>query len=194
MKRFLCKAVCVLLTLTLLSGMCVTAFAAEGQSEVLTACGGDCEYCPSVVIPGVFQSQTRMYDDDGSVVLDKDGDPLTQLFVNVSKKDIVRYAAQAIGPLLLSLLLQRDVGLSKAVAHIVTDVLKNNAKDDEGRHIQNIDVIRYPMSVARCTQEGKDYIYRTIPLEKYSEIAGEDHLYFFTYDSFASVSDFKRSV
>ncbi len=189
MKRFLCKTLCVFLSIAMLCGASVTAFAADGQSEVLTACGGDCEYCPSVVIPGVFQSQTRMYDDDGNVVLDKEGKPLTQLFVNVSTKDILRYAAKAILPLTLSLALQADVGLSKTVAHIVTDVLKNNAKDNEGNHIENIDVIRYPMSVARCTPEGKEFIYRTIPLEQYSEIAGEDHLYFFTYDSFASVSE-----
>ncbi len=189
MKRFLRKTLCVLLTLALLSGVSVTAFAADAQGEVLTSCGGNCEYCPSVVIPGVFQSQTRLYDDDGNVVLDKDGKPLTQLFVNISTKDILRYAAQAILPLTLSLVLQADVGLSKAVAHIVTDVLKTNAKDNEGNHIENIDVIRYPMSVARCTPEGKEFIYRTIPLEQYSEIAGEDHLYFFTYDSFASVSE-----
>ena len=189
MKRFLCKTLCVFLSIVMLCGASVTAFAADGQSEVLTACGGDCEYCPSVVIPGVFQSQTRMYDDDGNVVLDKEGKPLTQLFVNVSTKDILRYAAKAILPLTLSLALQADVGLSKTVAHIVTDVLKNNAKDNEGNHIENIDVIRYPMSVARCTPEGKEFIYRTIPLEQYSEIAGEDHLYFFTYDSFASVSE-----
>ena len=189
MKRSLCKALCILLAITMLCGVPVTAFAADGQDGTLTACGGDCEYCPSVVIPGVFQSQTRMYDENGDVVLDKDGKPLTQLFVNVSTKDIVRYAAQAILPLTASLVLQRDVGLSKTVARIVTDVLGNNAKDNEGRHIENIDVIRYPMSVARCTPEGKEYIYRTIPLEHYSEIAGEDHLYFFTYDSFASVSE-----
>ncbi len=189
MKRFLCKTLCVLLTLTLLCGTSATAFAVDGQSEILTSCGGDCDYCPSVVIPGVFQSQTRMYDDDGNVVLDKDGKPLTQLFVKVTAKDIVRYAAQAILPLTMSLVLQADVGLSKTVAHIVTDVLGNNAKDNEGNHIESIDVIRYPMSVAQCTPEGKEYIYRTIPLEQYSEIAGEDHLYFFTYDSFASVSE-----
>ena len=189
MKRFLCNALCVLLTITMLCGACVTAFATDGTSEVLTSCGGDCKYCPSVVVPGVFQSQTRMYDADGNMVLDKDGKPLTQLFVNITTKDIVRYAAEAILPLTLSLVLQADVGLSKAVARIAADVLKNNAKDNEGNHLENIDVIRYPMSAARCTPEGKEYIYRTIPLEKYSEIAGEDHLYFFTYDSFASVSD-----
>ena len=189
MKRFFSKAISALLVLALLCGMGVCAAAADTSDGVLTECGGNCEYYPSVVIPGVFQSQVRMYDDDGNVVVDKNGKPLSDLLINVTTKDVVRYAFKAILPLTLSLVLQADVGLSKTVAGIVADVMKNNAKDNEGNHIQNIDVIRYPMSVARCTQEGKDYIYRTIPLEQYSEIAGEDHLYFFTYDSFASVSD-----
>ena len=189
MKRFFGKAISILLMLGLLCGTGVSAFASDASEGVLTECGGQCEYCPSVVIPGVFQSQVRMYDDEGNVVLDQKGKPLSDLLIDVRTADIVRYALKAILPLTLSLVLQADVGLSGTVASIVTDVLKNNAKDNEGNHIRNIDVIRYPMSVARCTQEGKDYIYRTIPLEKYSEIAGEDHLYFFTYDSFASVSE-----
>lgn len=189
MKRFFCKAISALLVLTLLCGTAVSAFAADTAEGVLTACGGDCEYCPSLVIPGVFQSQVFMRDDDGNVVLNKKGEPVSDLLIDVSTKDIVRYALKAVLPLTLSLVLQADVGLSKTVASIVSDVMKNNAKDNEGNHIRDVDVIRYPMSVARCTQEGKDYIYRTIPLEKYSEIAGEDHLYFFTYDSFASVSE-----
>ena len=189
MKRFFCKAISALLVFALLCGTAVSAFAADTGEGVLTACGGDCEYCPSLVIPGVFQSQVFMRDDDGNVVLDKKGEPVSDLLIDVSTKDIVRYAFKAILPLTLSLVLQADVGLSKTVASIVADVMKNNAKDNEGNHVRDVDVIRYPMSVARCTQEGKDYIYRTIPLEKYSEIAGEDHLYFFTYDSFASVSE-----
>lgn len=182
-KRILACVLCGALML----GISMPAMAA--QDTVYTTCGGECGYCPSIVIPGLFQSQTRMYDENGNVVTDKDGDPLTQLFVQVTTADIVRYALKAILPLTASLVLQADVGLSETVADIVTDVLDNNAKDNEGHHIQNIDVIRYPQSVARCTQEGKDYIYGCIPLEGYSPIAGEDHLYFFTYDSFDSISD-----
>ena len=181
-KRIL---ICVLVC-ALLAGGVIPAAAAD---TVYTTCGGDCEYCPSIVIPGIFQSQTRMYDDGGSVVTDKDGKPLTQLFVDISTKDVVRYALRAVPTLVATLLLQRDVGLSKAVADIAGDVLRHNAKDNEGNHIDNIGVIKYPQSVARCTQEGKDFIYSCIPLEGYSPIAGEDHLYFFTYDSFDSISD-----
>ena len=174
------------LVCALLAGCAIPAAAAD---TVYTTCGGDCGYCPSIVIPGIFQSQTRMYDKDGSVVTDKDGDPLTQLFVDVKTGDIVRYALRAVPVLIASLVLQADIGLSKTVADIAGDVLRYNAKDNEGKHIYDIGVIKYPQSVARCTQEGKDFIYGCIPLEGYSPIAGEDHLYFFTYDSFDSVSD-----
>lgn len=188
MKSFFRKSLALFLAMVMICTTAVVGFTASAESEVLTACGGDCEYCPSIVIPGLFQSQTRMYDENGREVLDKDGNPLTQLFVDLKAGDIVRYVFQAICPLVLSLTLQADIGLSKTVASIAADVFKNNATNNEGKHVKNIDVIRYPGSAAACTDEGRAYIYDTIPLEQYSEIAGADHLYFFTYDSFGSIS------
>ena len=182
------KTLAVLLVLSSLIGCMTIAFTAAAEDAIRTTCGGDCPYAPSIVIPGVFQSQNRLYDDDGNVVLDADGKPLHQLFINVTKKDIVRFVLKGILPVTLSLALQADVGLSKTVASIVAEVFANNAKNNEGEHIKHVDVIRYPDSVACCTQEGKDFIYGCIPLEDYSRIAGEDHLYFFTYESFDSVS------
>ena len=188
MKRFFRTMLASLLALTLLLPCGAMAFPASAADGVLTTCGGDCEYCPSIVIPGVFQSQTRLYDDDGNVVTDDNGKPLDTLFVKVTKADILRIVRKAILPLTLSLALQTDVGLSETVADVVSDLLSANAKDNEGNHIRNIDVIKYKHSVAKCTPEGKQFIYGCIPLEQYAQIAGEDHLYFFTYDSFDSVS------
>ena len=189
MKSFFRKGFAVLLAMALTLSCGTAAFSASAADTVLTTCGGNCDYCPSVVIPGVFQSQTRLYDDDGNVVTDDDGKPLDTLFIKVTKEDIFRIVRKAVLPLTLSLALQRDVGLSDTVAEIVADLLGANAKDNEGHHIRNVDVIRYPHSVAQCTPEGKKFIYNCIPLEQYAKIAGEDHLYFFTYDSFDSVSD-----
>ena len=188
MKRFSRKLLAGLLTLALLVSCGSLSFGAFAADDVLTDCKGQCEYCPSIVIPGVFQSQTRLYDDDGNVVTDDNGKPLDTLFVKVTKADIFNIVRKAIVPLTLSLTLQRDVRLSDTVADIVVDVIGANAKDNEGNHIRNIDVIRYKHSVAKCTPEGRQFIYSAIPLERYAQIAGEDHLYFFTYDSFDSVS------
>lgn len=187
MKTILKKTLAVLLSLSMLCGF--AGIVASAQNAVLTACGGKCDFAPCVVVPGLFQSQNRLFDDNGNVVTDDSGEPLTQLLVNLTTKDTVRYVLRAIVPLTLSLVLQADIGLSRTIGAIAADVLKNNAKDNNGRHIENVDVLRYPDSVARCTPEAQAYIYRTVPLEQYAEIAGADHLYFFTYDSFGSISD-----
>lgn len=196
MKTTLRKSIAFLLTFAIILSVCVTGLASSAQvsktetaSEVLTSCGGNCANCPSIVIPGLFQSQTRMYDESGNMVLDDDGDPITQLMVLLSKKDIVKMAFKLIGPLFASLILQKNIRLSDTVAKIAADVLDGNAKDNEGKHINNIDVIKYKKSVARCTEEEKKRIYNTIPLSDYSKVAGEDHMYFFAYDSFGSISD-----
>ena len=120
MKRFFRTALASMLALALLLPCGAMAFPASAADGVLTTCAGDCEYCPSIVIPGVFQSQTRLYDDNGNVVTDDNGKPLDTLFIKVTKDDIFRIVRQAVLPLTLSLVLQRDVGLSDTVAEIVT--------------------------------------------------------------------------
>ena len=90
------------------------------QDTHYPVCDGNCGYAPTIVVPGIFQSQSRMYDDDGNVVLDADGRPLTQLMVNLTKGDIVKIAFKSIVPLLSTLLFQADRGLSKTVASIAS--------------------------------------------------------------------------
>lgn len=189
MKKYILRGMSLFVTLAMIFSLCAVGFTASAEDAILTQCGGKCDYCPSIVVPGLFQSQNRLYDENGNERLDGSGEPLTQLLVDISTKDILKYVAKVIMPLTLSLVLQADVGLSKTISAIAADALRNNKKGNDGKHIENVDVIRYPMSVAQCTEEGKSYIYSTVPLENYTKIAGEDHLYFFTYDSFGSISD-----
>ncbi|MBQ3151074.1 MAG: hypothetical protein IJB86_07535 [Clostridia bacterium] len=187
MKKMFKKALAAILVLTMILSFAPMCFAAE-ESEVMTECGGECEYAPSIVIPGLFQSDNRMYDENGNEMLDANGRPLRQLFLNVTAGDIVKIVFKAIVPFVLSLVLQHDIGLSKTVASVVADIFGGNATGNDGKHINNIDVIRYPSSLATCTEEEKKTVYNTVPIEDYANIAGEDHLYFFTYDSFGSIS------
>jgi pimeloyl-ACP methyl ester carboxylesterase len=52
--------------------------------------------------------------------------------------------------------------------------------------INNVELVRYPYSVARCTPQEKNFIYSSMRLTNYTEIAGEDHLYYFAYSSFGN--------
>ena len=64
MKKILALVIAFAMLLT--SGLALIANAAVPNC--------DCEYCPSIVIPGVFQSEVKLYNEDGSVKLNEDGE------------------------------------------------------------------------------------------------------------------------
>ena len=45
----------------------------EWTHECLTECGGDCEYSPVIIVPGIMQSQTYVQDADGNDIMTSDG-------------------------------------------------------------------------------------------------------------------------
>ncbi len=59
MKRRIMKTIALTLSFVML-------FTAGAVNLSASAC--DCGICPSIVIPGVFQSDVRYYDADGNLV------------------------------------------------------------------------------------------------------------------------------
>ncbi len=161
------------------------SISAQG-TQALTECGGNCGHCPTIIIPGVFQSKTYLANEDGSPALDENGNKIYGWPVSVDTNKIVKELAW---PLAQSLIKQQDCGLSDKAAEVLTDVFALNESGPDGYPVNNIVAEKYLKSVARCTQEEKDYIYRTIPVNDYTRIVGEDHLYFFSYNSFGNNLD-----
>ena len=153
------------------------------ENGCYTNCKGNCEHAPSIIIHGIGQSDTYLADENGDPVYDEDGKLITgwPLYVDVN------YAIkELVLPLLLSLICQRDVGLIAKAKEVVPELFKWITYDENGDSVYNIVTYKFPQSVARCTQEEKNEIYGNIPLQSYSEQAGEDHLYYFAYNSFGN--------
>lgn len=74
----------------------------------------------------------------------------------------------ALVPVLLSLIFQRDIGLSKALTSAIDLCFGMNMSDGDGKCIGNVKVEKYPYSLAECSEEEKDYIYGCIPSEAIS--------------------------
>ncbi len=169
----------ILVAALLLSGTAVSAFAAQTKTE----CGGNCDDCPTVIIPGIGQSNVWLLNDDGSYALDEDGDKINCFPAYAPVMPLVKIA---LVPLLLSLLFQRDIGLSDALAEAVDLCFSMNMSDGNGVCIGNVEVEKYPYSLAECSAAEKEHIYGCIPLRDYLGDYNEDHLYFFSYNSFGN--------
>lgn len=186
MKNYAKKALAVLMAaFMLLSTAAVIGFAADEKC--------DCEHCPSIVIPGIFQSKVRYLDKNGNEMLTADGEPYAAPFFMKSTDDIIKKALEdALLPLTRLLLTQTDMEkrCANAVAEVLGDALLSNiALDNTGRVIKNIQADRYTTSLANLTEEQREYALDQIPLDLYAEIAGLDHLYFFSYHSTGNMID-----
>lgn len=191
-KRIRTKLTAFFVALTLVFMIGVPAFATPDE-EVMTACKGNCGQCPSLVIPGIFQSEVFLYDENGEIAVNADGQQYEGPFYLESTMEIVKVAlSKALVPLIMALVLQRDVAdmLATNVGEAIGEILMTNIKCDEnGDPIKDIRATKYPTSVEYLSEHDREHILDNVPLQKYIDVAGADHLYFFSYYSLGNMID-----
>ena len=191
-KSIFSKLTAVLVALAIVLSLGVPAFAAP-SSEILTKCKGNCDQCPSLVIPGIFQSEVFLYDENGEIAVNADGQQYEAPFYLESTAEIVKIAlSKALVPLIMSLVLQRDVAdmLATNVGEAIGEILMTNIKCDEnGDPIKDIRATKYNTSVEYLSEHDREHILDNVPLQKYIDVAGADHLYFFSYYSLGNMID-----
>lgn len=153
---------------------------------------GSRQYCPSIVIPGVFQSDVRLYNEDGTEKINADGEPYSSPFFLDTTNEIVKLALkEALMPLAGMLLTQNDFNdrCATAVADVLgSTLMKYVASDSSGNVISNVRAVKYNTSLANLGEFDRQYALNAIPLNDYARIAGADHLYFFSYFSFGNIA------
>ena len=186
------KLTAVFVALALVFMIGVPAFAAP-DADVMTSCGGNCDQCPSLVIPGIFQSEVFLYDENGEIAVNADGQQYEAPFYLESTAEILKIAlTKALVPLIMSLVLQRDVAdlLATNVGEAIGEILMTNIQCDEnGDPIKDIRATKYNTSVEYLSEHDRKHILDNVPLQKYIDVAGADHLYFFSYYSLGNMID-----
>lgn len=176
------KVISCILVLSLTFSM----FSMGAYAQVKTQCNGNCDTCPSIIVPGIGQSNVWALDENGDYRLDDEGKRIS-CFPAVF--DVAPIVMKAIIPVLLTLFTQKDMWLSETLCDVVMDAFEVNLCDENGKNTGNIEVEKYPYSVAECSDYEKEQIYKNIPLQAFTEVAGEDHLYYFAYNSFGNNYD-----
>ena len=186
MKSIRSQIISVILVLSILFSMtALTATAVDAPCN--------CGQCPSIVIPGLFQSDVRYLDENGEPMLNSEGEPYSAPFFMESTGDVVKLALEeALIPLTSLLITQKDLEnrCANAIADVLGEALLGNLKLDEyGHTIKNIQADKYNTSLANLTEEQREYALDQIPLDAYAEIAGFDHLYFLSYVHTGNIID-----
>lgn len=141
-------------------------------------------YTPCIIVPGIGQSKVELIDDSGKKVK-----MAWQLDVDTDK--IVK---ELKGPMLKSIALRNDIGLSRKMAQVLREVVDPIAANDDGTMKNRLRVVSYPQSLADCTEEERSYIYRMVPTQKLTKIIGEDHMYFFAFNSFGEPYEIAKDL
>ncbi len=183
MKKTILRAISLILcAVMLVSAGSIGAFAADKRTD----CGDDCEFYPTIIIPGLGQSSVCVADENGDFVLDKDGKKISAFPAYIQIPKVIK---TAIVPLLLTLITQRDMGLSDAFAKVIEDAFGINASDLEAQNTGNVILEEFKYSYAECNEYEQSVINSHIPFNKYHTDLPKDHLYYFTYNSFGNHID-----
>ena len=184
----------------LLSVLLAAVLLCSGALAVLSAAEDAVQeqYYPAIVIPGIFQSDVRLYNDDGTEMLRSDGTPYEKPFYLDTTEDIVKEALEnALAPLGGMLLLQKDLDqrAAKAISSVLGEVLLGKVKSDAyGNMISNVRAVEYNTSLANLSEYDREYALDQIPLRSFAAKAGLDHLYFFSYNSFGNLQQLAQRL
>ncbi len=182
------KTICLLLGVLLLCSVAPFAAAAESPAA---SCGGKCEYYPTIIVPGLGQSSVVVVDKNGNFVREKDGKKASAFPAYLQTDKLIGSLAQ---PLLLSLLLQRDMGLSDAFAKAIDTAFGVNACDLSAKPCGPVVTEKYPYSYARFNDEEREVTNSHVPFEMYPTDLPRDHLYYFAYNSFGNHIDLAEEL
>lgn len=145
------------------------------------------EVYPTIIIHGIGQADTYLLDDNGNRVFDKNGEPVTGWPIGIDAGVLIK---GLLLPLILSVVFQRDIGLTDAAFKTASALLGDRAYDENAKPVNKYEVAGFDnRSMADCTPEEKKTIFNNVPLQDYASKVGEENLYYFAYNSFGDVYD-----
>lgn len=141
-------------------------------------------FTPCVILPGIGQSKVELVDKKGEKIkmawpIDIEGDEIL---------------GKLKGALMKMMLFRRDAGFSDKVASILEEITDPITSLPDGKMKNTLRVVSYPQSLKDCTADEKRYIYKMVPLQKLSEIIGEENLFFFAYNSFGDTYEIAKEL
>ena len=137
---------------------------------------------PVIILPGINHSQTFLYDENDCPVLDKNGNAIggSMLFADTDA------AREKLTGLIKKLALVSVIQNSEFVYERAYDVgcaaFSYQKCNMSGDHVNNLKTLRWHSPISKLSEEDKAWVYAMVPMQRLTEIYGEDNFYFFTFN------------
>ena len=161
----------------------ISVSAEEADFSVRTDCNGECEFYPTIIVPGLGQSNTWLADENGVLLTDDAGNYITSFPAYVQTDKLIKTLAL---PALKSLFTQSDAGLSEAAKQAVWDAFGHQACDENAMPSDRIVTEKYLQSTADTPDFGQTEVFGHVPFNLYDTKQPFDHMYYFAYSSFGN--------
>ena len=183
MKKTLKKLIALCLCLAMIAS--VTLFNASATKKY-TDCNGECEHYPAIIVPGLGQSNTWVVDDNGDYILDDEGNKMTSFPAYIQLDKVI---GRILAPALLSLVTQKDIGLTEAAADAIRLCFGINTCDENAKTSPNVVTERYPYPASEYQDFEAEEVFGHVPFNLYETEQPFDHMYYFAYNSFGNHID-----
>ncbi len=185
MKKYLAAflAVLMMLSVCFIPAGAAEAEAAEGNVNLVGAenfadlveLGMEEKQYPTIMLPGINHSVYYVdNDNDGIADVDSAGATLESGLLLMNTADLVgTIIKDLVGPLLSTLMFQRDMGLTDAIYNLVGEVFTYMSMDENGVPYNNIGVYDYQAPLSLWDEDTKGWFYNMMPMQPYTSIPYE---------------------
>lgn len=173
-KKILSVLLCVVMAFSAFSA----AFAVSAQDDVV----------PVIFIPGIGQSQTYKYDDEGNVVASWNMLHVNTDFASYSISDWFT-AVRFLGEFIASICVQKDVVGKGTVTAVFKILFADHLRDENGEFINNIVTPNYPYSVKDYDEEAYGIFSRRVPCQALMDEIGAENVFCYNYSIFSNTDE-----
>lgn len=173
-KKILAVILCVVMAFSVMTA----AFTASAKEEVT----------PVVFVPGIGQSQTYKYDNEGNVVADWNLLHINTDFASFSIFDwinLVKFVAEFI----TSICVQKDVIPQSSITNVLEIFFSDHLSDENGNPINNVVTPLHKYPVSEYDEEAREIFDDRIPCQFLLDEIGEENVYCYNYPVFSNADE-----
>ncbi len=142
----------------------------------------NCGFYPTIVIPGIGDCKAFEEDEKGNRLR-------TAWPPDIDAAAMKKLKNSLIFPALRMLILRHDLGFTKKAGKAISEAIDTLTSTPDGKYKHNVKVETFDASLAECSEEGRSFIYRMLPLKPLAEHIGEDHMFYFAFVPIGNTQD-----